>query len=314
MTGKQVMKEQGMATRAGWMFAVLLGACAPSASNDAAVNDVPSVNSEASVPVDAPSTGSPLTLRFAAKVGATAFDCARTYPMLGTGNSTWTPKDFRFYVHDVRLVTATGDVPFAISTAGAFQGSGMALLDFENRAGACTGGTVDTNNVITGTTTATGIQGIKFRVGVPFEMNHRNPSGAAAPMNVSSMWWTWNAGYRFIRIEGNTVGRPMGYNIHLGSTGCSGNAAGPMNPCPNPNILDVTIMNFDPARDQIVADLATLVSMANLETNASMSAPGCMSDVDDMDCQSIFNGLGLPYAGAGGGMQRFFRIEPAAGR
>lgn len=290
----------------------LVGACSPAPASDAAVNgdaastDVPTGSS------DGAATGNALTLRFAAKVGMTPFACGMTFPMVGTGNSTWTPKDFRFYVHDVRLVTASGEVPFVMDTAAPFQGSGVALLDFENRTGACTGGTAETNDSIRGTTTATGVTGIKFRVGVPFEMNHQDPSSAQAPMNVSGMWWTWNAGYRFIKIEGNTVGRPMGYNIHVGSIGCRGNNTGPMNPCTSPNVMEVTIMNFDPTRDQIVADLGALLSMSNAEMNQAMSPPGCMSDADDTDCQPIFDALGLPFGGGMAGTQRFFRIEPVA--
>jgi uncharacterized repeat protein (TIGR04052 family) len=252
-------------------------------------------------------------IRFEAMVGNQPFSCSRTYPMMGMGAmSTWTPKDFRFYVHDVRLVTEDGEVPIEIETAGAFQGQGVALLDFEDRSGSCSEGTTETNNEVRGRAMQhihSGIRGIKFKVGVPFMLNHRDPSSSPAPLNLSAMWWTWNAGYKFLKIDGSTAGLPMGFNIHLGSTGCMGNNAGPVNPCTAPNVVDVTLMNFDPATHRIVADLAALVSMSNLEQNTPMTSAGCMSSPSDPDCAPIFSAIGLPFGGMPASTQRFFRVE-----
>jgi uncharacterized repeat protein (TIGR04052 family) len=297
-----------------------LGACAPAAPGaDAAAPDggvEASVTTEGGAPegdAAGPTNdagGRAITIRFDAVVGAERFACGRTYPGVGTMRSTWTPKDFRFYVHDVRLVTADGDVPVTLDAVGGFQGAGVALLDFEDRGGACTEGTTETRTEVTGRAAgATGmIRGLKFKVGVPFELNHREPSSAPAPLNLSALWWTWNGGYKFMKIDGATMGLPMGFNIHVGSTGCMGNNAGPMNPCAAPNVAEVTLDGFDPARDVVTADLGALVSMSNLEQNAPMTPPGCMSTATDADCGPIFGALGLAVGGGPARAQRFFRV------
>ena len=292
-----------------------LGACSPPPVNTDAGQDA-AATPDAQSPVDAAADSAPagdaVTIRFAARVGAQPFSCAQTYPMMGMNNSTWTPKDFRFYVHDVRLVTGAGEVPVSIDTVGAFQGQGVALLDFENRSGACAEGTTETNSEIRGRVAGAlpaNITGIKFKLGVPFAANHQEPSSAAAPLNLSAMWWTWNAGYKFLKIDGNTMGLPMGFNIHLGSTGCTGNGMGAVTPCTTPNVSEVTLTGFAPTTHTIVADLAALVSGANLEQNTAMSAPGCMSGATDPDCAPLFNALGLAFGAAPAGAQRFFTAE-----
>lgn len=267
-------------------------------------------SSEASTPEDSGGLRTPVTIAFTAQVGSSAFSCDQTYRMQGTGNSTWTPKDFRFYVHDVRLVTGSGEVPVAISTFGMFQGQNVALLDFEDGSNSCTEGTPDTNRQIVGNVAMASlpadIRGLKFKLGVPFALNHNDAASAPAPLNLTAMWWAWNSGYKFLKIDGSTAGLPMGFNIHVGSTGCTGNNMGAVNACSAPNVAEITLDGWTPTSN-IIADLGALISMSNLET--STMAPGCMSGGTDPECAPIFSALGLPIAGAPAGTQRFFRLE-----
>jgi hypothetical protein len=47
-------------------------------------------------------------------------------------------------------------------------------------------------------------RGMKFRIGVPFDLNHRDASILPKPLNVDQgMFWSWNSGYIFHRLEGN---------------------------------------------------------------------------------------------------------------
>ena len=90
----------------------------------------------------------PVTLTFAAKVGSETFSCGSTYTGLGADDSTVHPVDFRFYVHDVRLIDDSGaEVPVALTQDGLWQYEGVALLDFEDRSGTCANGTVPLNDV-----------------------------------------------------------------------------------------------------------------------------------------------------------------------
>jgi cell shape-determining protein MreC len=42
----------------------------------------------------------------------------------------------------------------------------------------------------------------------------------------------------------------MGFNIHLGSTGCMGNNAGPVNPCSAPNVGEVSLDTGEPVQER----------------------------------------------------------------
>ena len=68
----------------------------------------------------------PVTIDFKALVGTQPFSCADTAGYaIGTGTLPWIPKDFRFYVSNVRLVDAAGvEAPVTLD-ASAWQGYGV---------------------------------------------------------------------------------------------------------------------------------------------------------------------------------------------
>lgn len=262
---------------------------------------------------DVPAGATPVVVRFAAKVGAMPFACGQTYPGLGSANSTWNPLDFRLYVHDVRLLDAIGnEVPVTLEQDGTWQHEGVALLDFEDRTGLCSNGTAPTNLTVRGSVSRVSTwTGLRFRVGVPFALNHADIASKPSPLNLTGLWWNWQGGHKFLRIDGRTQDATgtvlvQGWNIHLGSTGCDGSSSGGVTRCMNPNRPEVTLMNFDPATNTVVADLARLVSGTDL--SRSNADPGCMSTPGDSDCASLFPALGLPF-GSAPAAQTFFRVE-----
>lgn len=289
-----------------------------------------------------------VTLRFQAQVGDQPFHCDQSYT-LGTPTSTVTPLDFRFYVSDVALIDADSNtVPLMLEQDGRWQYENLALLDFEDKSGGCANGTVELNDRIVGTVPAGNYTGVQFTVGVPFELNHADSTLAASPLNLTSLWWNWQLGYKFARIDlSNTnltgmlssaapkhehqpqhQGEPtspgqgetrdghdgdgessQAFFIHLGSTGCE-SAEGSQSPssCSHPNRATVTLTEFDPDQNVIVADLAALVADTNLSVNQPNTAPGCMSEPNDRDCVGIMNALGLAFNGAAAQQQTFFKM------
>jgi hypothetical protein len=74
----------------------------------------------------------PVAITFRAMVGAEPYACSRRYEGLGLDRAGYTALDFRFYVHDVRLVTDGGvEIPVTFDEDGLFQSTEVALLDFE---------------------------------------------------------------------------------------------------------------------------------------------------------------------------------------
>lgn len=263
---------------------------------------------------DEPSQPEPptITIAFKAMVGSQPFACGQAYTGLGTTATTYEPKDFRLYVHNVRLLSQGAEVPVTLTHDGAWQRDGVALLDFENKSGLCSNGTEATNERLVGTAPDGHYQGLRFTVGVPFEKNHLDGSTAAAPLGVSTLFWGWEGGYKFIRLDGRTLGLPNGHSVHLGSTGCQMSGPNQVTSCQYGNRFEVEIADFDPTQAQrVVLDVAALLSGSNLDVNQAQTHPGCMSTHDDPDCAPIFQRLGLAFGGtpANPASQTFFRKE-----
>lgn len=254
--------------------------------------------------------GSVTELRFKAKVGTADFACGTTYT-LGTTGSAYKPRDFRLYVSELTLITETSTkVPFVLTNDGAFQADGLALIDFENATGECGNGTAETHTTLTGTAPGDRYDAVEFTVGVPFERNHQDATTAAAPLNSTAMFWSWQGGYKFLRADGLTTGLPMGHNVHLGSTGCMpGAAPNSVTSCATPNRVRVSLSGFAEKTSAIVIDLEALLAGSDLDTDMPMSAPGCMSGATDVDCAPIFERLGLPFGTAAAKPQRVFKLE-----
>lgn len=252
----------------------------------------------------------PVTLTFAGEVGGAPFVCGTDYSGVGATGTTYTALDLRFYVHDVRVVTASGaEVPLALDDDGVWQDGDVALLDFET-GGACDGGNPSTNARVRGTIPdGTGaITGVRFVVGVPADRNHLDAASQPSPLNVSSMFWGWMDGYKFVRVEGRSTGQPGGVLFHLGATGCTGDARAGTRTCTNANLSEIALdgVTEDALRTgSIVADLADLFATTDLDADLG-GAPGCMSLESDPECATIFAELGLR-----GGTQHFFHFEAA---
>jgi uncharacterized repeat protein (TIGR04052 family) len=292
-----------------------------------------------------------VTIEFQAKVGDQPFSCANSYP-LGIPATPMRLSDFRFYVSDIALIDANGtEVSLTLQQDGQWQFQNVALLDFEDKSGGCVNGTPEMRDRIIGTVPQGNYQGLKLTVGVPFNLNHADATLASSPLNLTSLWWNWQAGYKFVRIDvvpGDRIGlaQPQetnkgpgahgsghgnqpssgqsgghggghggeanspGFPIHLGSTGCQseGNTQSPSN-CANPNTVTVSLPNFDPSQNVVVADVAALVANTNLSTNQANTPPGCMSAPEDGDCAGIMAALGLPFNGTSPQSPTFLRAE-----
>lgn len=253
----------------------------------------------------------PVEIQFKGMVGEHEFTCGTAYDDVGTGTAQFLPSDFRLYVSEVRLLTLGGDeVPVVLDQDGIWQHDSVALLDFENGSGPCSAfGNEATNTTVRGMVPAGIYTGVKFTLGVPFALNHANASTAPAPLNYTAMFWSWQAGYKFIRVD--NAGGAFQF-LHLGSTGCQsgGPSQPPTAPCAAPNRATVEITGFNPEHSVIVANLGALLSGSDVGSNTAGSAPGCMSDPNDPECVPVFARLGLSFpAGQPVAGQTFFHLE-----
>lgn len=247
-------------------------------------------------------TGEPVELQFGLVVDGAEAACNQEYTGLGTSGASAQFADLRFFISQVELLRDDGtSVPLALTVDGKWQSEDVALLDFEDGTGDCSEtGNADTNTTIRGRAPAGSYTGVRFALGVPFELNHQNAEIAQAPLNVAAMWWIWQGGYKFLRIDLTEInGEPATrWNIHIGSTGCESAlpALPPESPCAKPNLPVVELTGVDPTQGRILADIGELLAAVDIAENTTDSPPGCMSNpVEPAECTPVFETLGISF-------------------
>jgi hypothetical protein len=76
--------------------------------------------------------------------------------------------------------------------------------------------------------------------------------------------------------------------------------------CRNPNLETVVLDGFEPDKNVVVADLASLFAHADLLALAR--AGGCMSSPGQA-CQPVMQDLGIAFGGEQAGAQALFRVR-----
>ncbi len=132
---------------------------------------------------------------------------------------------------------------------------------------------VDLNGELSGGT-------LQFTLGVPFSDNHQNPLTASTPLNVSEMFWSWQLGHKFFRLDSSD-----GFSYHLGSTGCksASRLRAPKDECINSNRITITIENYD-VNKPIILNLDRLLQGVD-------TAQTCMSEQDSAVCKTLSENL-----------------------
>jgi len=267
-----------------------------------------------------PSQAQSINIQFAAQINGQNFACGQSYKGIGTTASTITPSDFRMYVSEVKLIRKDGSmVDLALNQDGVWQYQNVAFLDFEDGTGPCRNGTAPTNTTVRGSVPAGEYTGVELTVGVPFALNHQDPTVAPAPLNSTAMFWNWQGGYKFIKFDtassgiseqtpaaANAMGPVTRYSVHLGSTMCaSASKTQAPQSCANPNHVKVRFDQFNLSTGRVVVDMGPVLAQANVDVNAAGTSPGCMSFPKDADCPRVMDALGLAYDGvAPSGLQR----------
>jgi len=267
------------------------------------------------------------TIPFAAVVGDASVECGEDYLNVGSDATTVSFVDFRFYVHDFKLVTDAGtEINVSLDdvlTDGSdesspSQNSRVAQLDFRDTLGCEADADANPNfndGVQVNATVEEGVTvtAIRFTLGVPFDLNHKDQAAAEEPLRnpgrASGAGWNWQGGYKFTGIDVAPVGGwtdPQDgertgnrWNMHLGSTGCPVSVSDlesgtEPETCENPNRPEITIElgAIDVEQAEIVIDYAALVSGVSVAQDEG-GAPGCMSGTTDPECGVVFANLGL---------------------
>lgn len=248
-------------------------------------------------PDDSGSTS--LALELQAGFGVQPADCNAGLTELGSSGVSARLLDFRLFMHDVELVRAGGEhVPFSLTDDGVWQRDGVALLDFEDGSGSCETGSLDTNVALRGEAPQhDDYTGVAFTLGVPERLNHLDAATAPAPFNTPGMWWSWQGGYKYVKIDIATDEHPDGYFFHLGGTNCAGTPAEGF-ACQYANLGRIELSSS--GLGAIVIDGASLyrdLDLTELADGRADLVPGCMASSGDPECPAMFAALGLAFEG-----------------
>jgi uncharacterized repeat protein (TIGR04052 family) len=150
-------------------------------------------------------------------------------------------KDLRFYVHDLQFLGSDGLVfPIRINNTGSANASegehGVALIDLSRKTSA------DLLAGVSPSALSANIHAVAFKLGVAFAQNHANPLTARSPLNESEMYWVWQQGYKFFKLD-LAASSGGGISFHLGSAGCESASAlrPPSAECRYPNRVPVVL-------------------------------------------------------------------------
>ena len=217
-----------------------------------------------------------------------------------------------FYVSGLRLVDAHGAAAEVLldATPTQSQADGVALVTWMEICGQDSGPKADStiNPVVTGRVASAPYRTVAFELGVPFEHNHANPLTAPPPLNVPSMFWTWQTGYKFLRLDVGTD-----WSFHLGSTGClSESAVRPPEACGRPNRATIRLPAAAAFHGVAVVDLDEL--LAGLDPAVTENCVDAYGERED--CAHLLKKLGIDAESgrcvSDCGHQSLFRYE--AGR
>lgn len=148
--------------------------------------------------------GQTLKLCFLGKFGADTLKTGRKYRTAGGDSVRF--EMARFYISDIALVDSTGKSHYLIGTH---------LVDVLDSGAQARGYAIVSLKALPGT-----YRGVRFNVGVPFDQNHVDAATQVLPLGISSgMFWSWNSGYIFHRIEGkvDSAGVEKTWFYHIGT-------------------------------------------------------------------------------------------------
>lgn len=200
--------------------------------------------------------------------------------------------DLRFYVHNIRLLDASGnELKVALNPDNIWQSETVAMLDFENGEGDCVNGSPQTNLSIRGQYVGHPASGLRMNIGVPEDYNHADPMLASAPLTYTPMHWHWKSGYKFMRAGIRTPGND-GFWIHLGSSRCEG-TIGNIIGCKSANRPVIDLPEFVAGESVVIVDLQRLTHGLDLN-NREVSE--CQSGPAESECESPFKALGVEFS------------------
>lgn len=160
---------------------------------------------ETSIPIETVGNNAQaVTLQMSLKFGASPLTLGQKF--VTAAGDTIAFNLLKLFISEIELVDTTGrgisvgDSVFYIALDNPAMAGGQINLPFKAAPGL--------------------YRGIKFSVGVPYALNHRDAATLPEPLRsaVNEMYWSWNPGFIFHRIEGtvDSAGATRDFVYHIG--------------------------------------------------------------------------------------------------
>lgn len=198
----------------------------------------------------------------------------------------WHYTQLQFFISDIQAKNNAGEWQNLPLKKSVFQSNNSVLLgEHCDESDTQKPNSTNWQLVLADNTNLNNFSHIRITLGLPFKVNHLNPLTQDSPLNIPSMFWSWQGGHKFLRLE--LLSASDHWLFHLGSVGCK--AASPMRAplqeCLHPNryTYEFALKKNTP---MITLVLDKLLNHINLSEQTS-----CQSSQDNHNCQTLFENL-----------------------
>ncbi|MBL4942666.1 MAG: metallo-mystery pair system four-Cys motif protein [Colwellia sp.] len=208
--------------------------------------------------------------------------------VISHSNNYWHYSQLQFFISIIELQDNTGTWQKASLLTSAYQTKNVALLGEYCQQPKVNDQAISNTNwslKFDKNTNLNKATHIRFTLGLPFAINHLNPLTQKSPLNIPSMFWVWQQGHKFLRIE--MAAHNDNWLFHLGSVGCQALSPlrMPSQECRYPNRYIVELP-LSKENANIVFDLANLLNQILITEQNS-----CQSSPQQDSCQRLFANL-----------------------
>jgi uncharacterized repeat protein (TIGR04052 family) len=125
---------------------------------------------------------------------------------------------------------------------------------------------------------------LEFSLSVPFEVNHQNPLTQTPPLNLPEMFWSWQQGHKFLRLDAQKAG--VNWSFHIGSIGCQSPSVmrAPTQACARANRYRYKVtLGENPT---LLFNIGQLLANVDFSTHQE-----CMGDPNHVGCEVVMTNL-----------------------
>jgi uncharacterized repeat protein (TIGR04052 family) len=199
-------------------------------------------------------------------------------------SSEWHYSQLQFFISSIELKNKTGIWKKASLAKSPYQTNQSALLG-EHCSSSNIKSKAQWSLIFEENSALTNAVAIRFDLGLPFAVNHLNPLTQESPLNIPTMFWGWQKGHKFLRLE--MASNADNWLFHLGSVGCKAPSPmrSPKSEClyPNRYTYELPLNN---SNSQILFNLSALLSNVLITEQTS-----CQSSPDKASCIVLFENL-----------------------